>query len=113
MRKFLSLLLTLALVLAMPFGAAMAEGMTPGTYTGEATGNNGAVKVAVTVDAQSILSVEVVEHSETAGICDTPIATIPGAIVEAQSVAVDTISGAENSPTTGIPNRSRACSSTS
>ena len=96
MRKFLSLLLTLALVLAMPFGAAMAEGMTPGTYTGEATGNNGPVKVAVTVDAQSILSVEVVEHGETAGICDTPIATIPGAIVEAQSVAVDTISGATN-----------------
>lgn len=94
MRKLWSLLLVLAMLATA--SAAMADGMTPGTYTAEATGNNGPVKVEVTVNEDSIVSVEVVEHAETAGICDTPIATIPGAIVEAQSVAVDTISGATN-----------------
>ena len=93
MRKFLSVLL--ALTLALSASAALAE-MTPGTYTAEATGNNGPVKVEVSVDSGSILSVTVVEHGETAGICDTPIAAIPEAIVAQQSVAVDTISGATN-----------------
>ena len=93
MRNILSILLALALLLSS--ACALAD-MTPGTYEAEATGNNGPVRVAVTVDANSILSVEVVAHAETPGICDTPIATIPAAIVEAQSVAVDTISGATN-----------------
>lgn len=93
MRKLMGVLL--AVVMLITASTSLAE-MTPGTYTAEATGNNGPVSVAVTVDEQAILSVEVTGHSETPGICDTPIETIPAAIVEQQSVAVDMISGATN-----------------
>ena len=67
---------------------------TPGTYTGTAAGKNGDVKVEVTFSANAIDSVKVVEHSETAGISDGAIENIPTAIVENQSLAVDTVSGA-------------------
>ena len=67
---------------------------TPGTYTGTAAGKNGDVKVEVTFSANAIDSVKVVEHSETAGISDGAIVNIPAAIVENQSLAVDTVSGA-------------------
>lgn len=67
---------------------------TPGTYTGTAAGKNGDVKVEVTFSANAIDSVKVVEHSETAGISDGAIENIPASIVENQSLAVDTVSGA-------------------
>ena len=67
---------------------------TPGTYTGTAAGKNGDVKVEVTFSANAIDSVKVVEHSETAGISDGAIENVPTAIVENQSLAVDTVSGA-------------------
>ena len=67
---------------------------TPGTYTGTAAGKNGDVKVEVTFSANAIDSVKVVEHSETAGISDGAIENIPAAIVENQSLAVDTVAGA-------------------
>ena len=52
------------------------------------------MKVEVTFSANAIDSVKVVEHSETAGISDGAIENIPAAIVENQSLAVDTVSGA-------------------
>lgn len=67
-----------------------------GTYTGVGQGNNGEVKVEVTFDANSIVSVKVIEHSETPGISDPAIERIPGEIVENQSIAVDIVSGATN-----------------
>lgn len=53
--------------------------------------------VSVTFSADAITDVTVVEHSETAGLSDRPIAEIPAVIVENQSLAVDTVSGATNS----------------
>ena len=50
----------------------------------------------VTVDDTSIVSVTVTEHAETAGISDPAIERVPASIVEAQSVEVDTVSGATN-----------------
>lgn len=66
----------------------------PGTYQAEADGMNGPVKVEVTVDADNILSVKVLEHAETTGISDPAIERMPQAIVDGQSIAVDTVSGA-------------------
>lgn len=67
---------------------------TPGTYTGEADGLNGPIKVEVTVDANKILEVKVLEHDESPGISDNAIKNIPESIVEYQSLNVDTVSGA-------------------
>ena len=91
--------LTAALLvfLMMVMTGAMALAYTEGTYTATAQGNNGPVTVSVTFSADAITDVTVVEHSETAGLSDRPIAEIPAAIVENQSLAVDIVSGATNS----------------
>ena len=109
MKRTLSLLLAFVMVLGLAscFGNTAQETTaaataaseetgiyTPGTYTGTAAGKNGDVKVEVTFSANAIDSVKVVEHSETAGISDGAIENIPAAIVENQSLAVDTVSGA-------------------
>ena len=111
MKRTLSLLLALVMVLglaacggntaqettAAATTAAVSEEAgiyTPGTYTGTAAGKNGDVKVEVTFSANAIDSVKVVEHTETAGISDGAIENMPAAIVENQSLAVDTVSGA-------------------
>lgn len=111
MKRTLSLLLALVMVLglaacggnttqettaAATTAAASEEAgiYTPGTYTGTAAGKNGDVKVEVTFSANAIDSVKVVEHSETPSISDGAIENIPTAIVEHQSLAVDTVSGA-------------------
>ena len=67
---------------------------TAGEYTASAAGMNGDVTVKVVVSEDAITSVEVTEHSETAGISDPAIEKIPAAIVEQQSLAVDTVAGA-------------------
>lgn len=87
MKKILSVLLVLAML-------CMAAGAMADTYTAEGQGNNGAVKVEVDVEAGKVTAIRVVEHSETAGICETAIERIPAAIVETQSLAVDTVAGA-------------------
>ena len=66
----------------------------PGTYTGSAPGRNGEITVEVTVTADAIESVAVTGHSETAGISDPAIETLPEAIVAAQSTGVDAVAGA-------------------
>ncbi|MEG1878991.1 MAG: FMN-binding protein, partial [Pseudoflavonifractor sp.] len=43
---------------------------TDGTFTGSANGNNGPIKVTVTVAGGDITAVTVDEHKETAGICE-------------------------------------------
>ncbi len=73
-----------------------AESFAEGVYTETAKGNNGDVKVEVEIKDGAILRVEVVEHEESAGIADKPIAEIPAAIVANQSLSIDTIGGATN-----------------
>ncbi|PXX76899.1 FAD-dependent oxidoreductase [Dielma fastidiosa] len=70
--------------------------ISDGVYTESAKGNNGDVKVEVEVKDAKVIRVEVVEHMETAGIADVPIQSIPEAIVEHQSLKIDTIAGATN-----------------
>lgn len=67
---------------------------TAGTYTGTGDGNNGPITVEVVFDANSIVSVTVTEHGETAGIADPALERIPAEIVEYQSLAVDTVASA-------------------
>lgn len=89
--------------------APIEQHMTPGTYYGEAYGKwkEGTIegerfgspaiiaptKVAVTVDETKILSVEVLETSDTPGFIEPVIERIPAAVVEQQSVAVDVVTG--------------------
>lgn len=95
MKQFKSLAaLVMCMIMLFTACPVLAAGYTAGTYTAEATGNNGPVKVSVTVSADAILEVVVTEHVETPGLSDKPISDIPAAIVEHQSLAIDTIAGA-------------------
>lgn len=88
-KKVFAILLAMLLLMS-----ACASAMTAGTYEAEGQGIGGAVKVAVTVSENAIEKVEVVAHSETAGISDSAIAKIPAAIVEKQSLAIDAVATA-------------------
>ena len=94
MKKSLAMLMTLLFVLLGT--TAWAQSYTAGVYTAQANGNNGPGTVEVEVSDAEILSVKVTEHAETAGLSDTPIERIPAKIVEGQTLAVDTVSGATN-----------------
>ena len=94
MKKSLAMLMTLLFVLLGT--TAWAQSYTAGVYTAQANGNNGPVTVEVEVSDTEILSVKVTEHAETVGLSDTPIERIPAKIVEGQTLAVDTVSGATN-----------------
>ncbi len=89
-KKLLSLLaFILALSLCLPILA-----YTPGEYEASAKGYNAEVVVKVTVDAERITKVEVIQHEETAGISDAALEKLPEEIVKEQSVALDVVSGA-------------------
>lgn len=93
MKKVLSLLLSgclMATALVMP---AFADT----TYTGIGAGKNGegAIEVSVTLDdAKKITDVQVTKNGDDAGISDAAVGTVPGAIVAANSLDVDVVSGA-------------------
>lgn len=89
-----AVLAVLMLVTAFVSGASAEGGMTAGTYEGTAWGRNGAIKVSVTVSDSAIESIEVLEHIETPTISDFALERIPNEIVEYQSLAVDSVSGA-------------------
>lgn len=68
--------------------------VTPGTYTGSAHGHHSDVTVSVTLGADGIEAVDVVEAGETFNIGDTAIEVLPTKIVDAQSIGVDGVAGA-------------------
>ena len=78
------------------FNALMAgdEMIEDGTYEGEGEGYGGPIKVSVTVLDGMVTDIQVLEHSETAGISDPAIAEMPAAIVEAQTTEIDVVAGA-------------------
>lgn len=93
MKTLLSLLLCVTMVLCGMVSASAAT-YTAGAYEAEAQGRNGIVKVEVTFSDDAIVSIEVKEHAETAGLSDPAINELPGEIVQYQSLGVDVKSGA-------------------
>ena len=81
-------IICLMMVLAMLCTCAMAE-----TFEGVGKGFGGDIKVAATIDGGKLTAVEVLSHGETAGISDAAFAKIPAAMIENQTVAVDTVAG--------------------
>ena len=93
MKKCLALILALAMLCTMGLACAVAEGERI-TGTGVGQGIDGDVVVEVEADASTIYAVNVVEQNETPGIGSVAAEQLPGAIVEANSIAVDGIAGA-------------------
>ena len=90
MKKIVALVLALAMMLPC---FAMAD-MTAGTYEASAKGFHGDVKLSVTVDAEKIVAIEVLEHSETEGIGSVALPKLVEAVLANQTIGVDSVSGA-------------------
>lgn len=67
---------------------------TPGTYTATAQGHNGPLTVSMEFAEDRIVSLNVTENTETVGIGDKIIGSLPQKIVETQSLALDALTGA-------------------
>lgn len=65
-----------------------------GTFTGEGEGKGGLIKVDVTIKDGKISKVDVTEHHETEGLCDTPIQEVIDSAIANNTANVDTVSGA-------------------
>lgn len=106
MKKLSALFLALAMVFTLAACSGGSTNATPsttpagkftaGTYNGEADGFHGVIKVAVTLSADKIEKVEVLEQTETEGIGAAALANdkLPQAVVDAQSPAIDAVGGA-------------------
>lgn len=94
MKKKISAFLASMLLLGSIGGAAMAEDMTPGTYEAAAQGFHGDVKLSVTVDAEKITAIDILEHSETEGIGAAALPKLVEAVLANQTIGVDSVAGA-------------------
>jgi fumarate reductase flavoprotein subunit len=86
-----------------------------GTYTGEGDGFGGLIVMQVVVDNARILSISTINHNETRIFSELPFERIPKAIIDTQSLAVDTITGAtrtSNGIITAVANALRTAGAT-
>jgi len=90
MKKLISLVLCLCMLMSMAVLPAYAE-----TYTGSGKGMGAnPVVLEVAIEDGAITAITVVSHEETPGLSDPAFENVPAAIIEKQSLAVDTVSGA-------------------
>ena len=88
-------LICLALSLIMVIATmGMASAYTAGTYEATTTGHNAPITLAVTVTDSAIEKIDVTVENETIGVGKVALATMTERIVENQSLAVDTLTGA-------------------
>lgn len=93
MKRVVQILLVLLLVFS---AASCGEKLyTPGSYEGAAPGIHGKdVIVEVTVDEKEIKEIRILQNEETPGLSDAAFERIPKAIIDGQTLAVDTVAGA-------------------
>ena len=80
----------------LPVASPVAEEETlaPNEYIGEAESFGGTLRVKVTMDGDKIAKIDILSHSDTAGVCNAAYDTVPGKIIEAQSTNVDAATNA-------------------
>ena len=91
------LALAAAPAIVRPARATENEGaahFTAGTYEGSGMGRKGPISVKVTFSDTAIESIEVIESHETPRIAESAFTQIPAAIIEYQSLDVDSVTGA-------------------
>ena len=89
--------ITLAILKAMPSTVGAKAGDIPASaqhLTGTAEGRNGPITVEIIADENRIYQLNVVSHEETDGIGSVAVDKLPAMIYEAQSLEVDSVSGA-------------------
>jgi len=99
MRRFRRVLLALGAVFILATGCsttgeAVGAKAVDGVYTSVQKGLFGDVKVEVTIADDRIAQIRVIDSSETPAIGGDAMKSLIGKIVDRQSIAVDTVSGA-------------------
>ena len=95
MKKFVAFLPAATMLLSGTcLALASGGGMTPGEYTATATGFHGDITLKVTVDAERITGIEIVEQSETEGIGAAALPILIDKVLASQTAAVDSVSAA-------------------
>ncbi|MBC6719716.1 FMN-binding protein [Treponema sp. Marseille-Q4130] len=86
----------LALLLAVftAAGCAGKNAVKDGDYAVSVTGHNGPIELTVSFSTKKISAVTVTKESETDVLSDPALVDLPKKIVEANSLAVDSVSGA-------------------
>ena len=74
-----------------------AADLEDGKYQAAAQGHVDQIELEVTVESGKISDIEILSQNETEGLGDQAVEDITAAIVEEQSLEVDSISGATNS----------------
>ena len=91
MKKSLKFVLIATLLLLLVLGTSAS--FNNGTFTASAPGFHGDITVKVVVERNAIKTVEIVSHTETAGIGTRAITMLPSDMVEEGTWDVDTVSG--------------------
>ncbi len=98
MKKNFAVLLSIFLVLSLFVGCGTNNEMTTEAssqvYEVAAQGYGGDMILEVEIEEDRIIGINILEHQETEGVSDMAIEEIPDRIIEAQSLMVDTVSGA-------------------
>ncbi|MFZ7120509.1 MAG: FMN-binding protein [Eubacteriaceae bacterium] len=67
---------------------------TPGIYTGYGEGKEGDIQVEVTFSEKEIQKIDIISANETEGLGDVAMDQMTDNIIEEQSLAIDSVSGA-------------------
>ena len=95
MKKLVALVLAaMLLTTGCSTKAPEAAGMKAGTYKASAAGFHGDITLEVTVDAEKITDIQVIEHSETEGIGAAALPELVTKVLDSQSIGIDGVSGA-------------------
>ncbi len=92
MKKFLCLVFLSAVFISCSGKDGSAS--VSGVFEGEGRGLLGIVRVKVQIENNKVKNIDVLQYSDTPGYSDTVFEYLPARVIEADSTAVDVISGA-------------------
>ena len=96
MKKLVAIVLAAMLLMAGCSTKApeAAGGMKAGTYKATAAGFHGDITLEVTVDAETITDIQILEQTETEGIGAAALPELVTKVLDNQTLGIDGISGA-------------------
>lgn len=97
MKKLISLLICISMITLLFVGCTKEQpvaALINGSFEGTAAGMQGPVTVNITVEDSKITDIEFLQNSETPHVVKVAVERIPAQIIENQSLAIETVTGA-------------------
>lgn len=94
MRKLLLLLIVIFMCSVLISCQQKEPIYTPGEYIGVGEGHHGPIKVKITTDEYSILSIEIIEEYEMPELATIVYEKIPNKVIKTNNPDVDVVAGA-------------------